>query len=201
MQKRHNLFIGFKSAKAIPVRDNLVRDFLTQTTLDPDVRAIDYQATLFADKRVVPVDGIIVERFDGRYAVDLVDARPAYDPAAEALLQVAFERNCTGMIEISAADIRAEPRLSSAREVWRHRTVHVHADDRAQVVEALASEGPLELARLDELFSTRHEARAVIYSLACEGTVELDLRIGLGADAVVRTGSHRPVARLRAYGT
>jgi hypothetical protein len=200
MQKRPNLFIGFKSAAAIPVRNIMVRDLLIQTTLDPDVFAIKYQATVVHDERVVLFDGIIVERCDGRFAVDLVDARPASDLAGEAVLQAAFQRNCAGIIEISAADIRAEPRLSSAREVWGYRTMHVHADDRSQIVEALESEGPLKLAHLDELVATRHEARSVIYALACEGTVELDLCMGLGLDAVVRIGSHRPAARLHAYG-
>src|SRR5882757_9892106 len=103
MQKRHNLFIGFKATRAIPVRDTMVRDFLTQATLDPDVFAIGYQPTVFHADRVVSVDGILVERFDGRYAIDLVDARPASDQAGEALLQVAFQRNCAGVIKISAA--------------------------------------------------------------------------------------------------
>ena len=201
MLKRRNLFIGFKSAKAIPVREPLVRDLLIQTTLNPDVSAIDYQANVFSDDRVVAVDGILVDRCDGSYAVDIVDARPAADQAAVALMQVALQRNCRGIIETSAADIRAEPRLSSAREVWGHRAMHVHPDDRAQIVGTLESEGPLELVRFDELVDTQRDTRAVIYSLACEGTVELDLRAGLGARAMVRAGRFAYSAPLRvAYG-
>lgn len=174
---------------------------MVQATLDPDVLAIDYQAITTADGRAVPADGIIVERLDGRYAVDLMDARPASDPAAETLLQVAFERKCAGMLQVSAADIRKKLRFSSAREVWRYRTVHVHGDDRAQVVEVLESEGSLNFTRLDELVSTRGETRAVIYALACEGSVELELRVGLADDAVVRAGRFACSAPLRAYGT
>jgi hypothetical protein len=200
MKKRHNLFIGFKASRAIPVRNNLTRDFLVQSTLDSGVRRIDYQADLLADERIVPVCGIILERFDGRYAVDIVDARPACDSAAEMLQQIASGRNCAGIIEVGAADIRAEPRFSSAREVWSYRTVHVHGDDRLQILEALENEGPVELARLDGLVMTRGEARATIYSMACEGSVELDLRDGLDADTVVRIGQFGFSASLRAYG-
>lgn len=199
MQKRPNLFIGYKCAKAIPVRDATVRDFLIQATLDPVVYAIDYQPTVVHADRAVPVNGLVVERCGGRYAVDLVDARPASDPAGEALLQVAFERGCAGIIEISADDVRAEPRLSSAREVWGHASVYVHSDDRSRIVEALESEGPLELATLDRVAETRREARAVVCALACEGTVELDLRLGLGAAAVVRLGSRRASYRTQGY--
>lgn len=202
MHKRRNFLISFKATKAIPVRNQLVRDLLIQTTLDPDVSAIDYQATTYSDDRVVPVDGIIIDRCGRSYTVDIVDDRPATDPSAVALTQVAFERNCDGMIETTAAQIRTEPRLSSAREVWSHQTMHVHPDDRAQIVGTLETEGPLGLARFDELVDTRREPRAVIYSLACEGTVELDLRAGLGPHAVVRAGRFGYSAPLRvAYGT
>jgi len=199
MQKRPNLFIGYKSAKAIPVRDPMVRDYLMQTTLDPTVYVLDYQATVIHEDGVLPVNGIVVERCGGRYAVDLLDVRPDSDPRGEALLQLAFERGCAGVIEVSAADIRAEPRLSSAREVWAHNRMYVHADDRARIVEALESEGPLELATLDRAAETRREARAVICALACEGTVELDLRLGLGADALVTLGSRRPAPRMQGF--
>jgi hypothetical protein len=200
MQKRPNLFVGYKSAKAIPVRDPMVRDFLAQATLDPMIFAIDYQPTVVHADRVVAVNGIVLERCGGRYAADLVDARPPSDPQGEALLQVAFERGCAGIMEVTAADIRAEPRLSSAREVWSHGSVYIHGDDRARIVEALESEGPLEMAELERLADTRREVRAVVCALACEGSVELDLRFGLGPAATVRLGSRRPQLRMHGYG-
>lgn len=200
MTKRHDLFIGFKCTRAIPIHNTLPRDFLVQATLDPDVRRIEYQNSLIADERIVPVEGLIVERFDGRYAVDIVDARPAHDPAAEALLQLAFARQCHGVIELHTEDIRAEPRFSAAREVWSHRAVRVPADDRAQILETLESEGPMGLGPLGSALDTRGEARAAIYALACEGSVELDLDAGLSDDSMVRTGRVGSTACLRAHG-
>jgi hypothetical protein len=116
-------------------------------------------------------------------------------------IMAAFQRNCTGIVEVSAADIRAEPRFSPAREVWSYRTVRVYGDDRAQILEALENEGSFELARLEGVVMTRGDARATIYAMACEGSVELDIRGGLGADVVVRPGLFGSFAPVRAYGT
>ena len=110
MKKHHGLFIGFKASRAIPIRDNLTRDFLVQSTLDGGVCRIDYQPAPPADEGIVSHGTIILERSDGRFAIDIiVEARPGYDAAAEALLDVAFARNCAGIIVVDAADILSEP--------------------------------------------------------------------------------------------
>lgn len=200
--KKHHMFIGFKASRAIPVRDNLTRDFLVQSTLDGGVCRIDYQSAPPADDGTVPRGTIILERSDGRFAIDIaVEGRPEHDAAAEALLDVAFARNCAGIIVVDAADILSEPRCSSAREVWSHRAMRVHGDDRAQILDTLESEGPTKLARLEEMVVTRGEARATIYAMACEGTIELDLRSGLGPDAVALPGRFGGSMPLPAYGT
>jgi hypothetical protein len=202
MTKHHSLFIGFKACRAIPVHDNLTRDFLIQSTLDGGVCRIDYQPAPPADEGIVTRGTIILERSDGRFAIDLVvEARPVYDTAAETLLDVAFARNCDGIIVVDASDIMSEPRCSSAREVWSHRTMRVHGDDRAQILETLESEGPTKLARLKEMVVTHGDARATVYAMACEGTIELDLRSGLGRDAMALTGRFGGSTLLRAYGT
>ncbi|MFK4643499.1 hypothetical protein ABIF96_002073 [Bradyrhizobium ottawaense] len=72
MQKL-NLFISHKSTRAIPFASTVTHDFLVQSMLDGDVRRIEYRNNVVVDERIVPVEGIIVERFDGRYAVDIVD--------------------------------------------------------------------------------------------------------------------------------
>jgi hypothetical protein len=186
MKKLQNLFIGFKASRAIPARTGLTRDFLVQSTLDGGVFRIDYQPIPRAADSIVPHGTIILERSDGRFAIDIVlDGRPASGQAAEALLEVAFARKCTGIMVVDANDIMAEPRLSSAREVWSYRTMRVRADDRAEIVGALENEGPTTLARLEEVAMTRSDARGAIYAMACDGTIELDLRCGLGPDAVV----------------
>ncbi|WMT76285.1 hypothetical protein [Bradyrhizobium sp. Ash2021] len=186
--KTKNLFIGFKSSRAIPVRNGLTRDFLVQSTLDGGVCRIDYQPVPRAESSIVPRGTIILERSDGRFAIDIVlDGGPACGQAAE-LLEVAFARQCSGIMVVDANDIMAEPRLSSAREVWNYRNMRIHADDRAEIVGALENEGPTTLARLGEIAMTRSDTRAAIYAMACDGTIELDLRCGLGPDGLVLPG-------------
>ena len=72
MKKLQNLFVGYKSSRAIPVRNALTRDFLVQSTLDGGVCRIDYQPVPRTDDSIVPNGTIILERSDGRYAVDIV---------------------------------------------------------------------------------------------------------------------------------
>lgn len=196
---RKNIFISHKASRAIPFTSTLTHDYLIQATLDSDIARIEYQSSVIIDERIVSAGGIIVQRFDGRYAVDLVHARPTNDPAAEALTQLAFARGCHGIIEVTAADVRAEPRCSAAREVWSHRTVRMHADDRAEILETLERDGPIGLAQLVGSVATRGEARALIYALASEGALELDLHRGIADDLIVRSGCTGSAVGLRAY--
>lgn len=200
MQKK-NLFVSHKASRAIPFANTVTQDFLIQSTLDPGVRRIEYQSCVAIDERIVSTEGIIVDRFDGRYAVDLVDNRPAHgQAAAEALTQLAFASRCHGIVEVSAADVRAEPLCSSARDVWSHHAVRVHADDRAEIREALEIGGPVGLANLIGSVVTRGDARAVVFALACDGSVEFDLHDGITDDLIVRSGYAGSSAGLRAYG-
>jgi len=194
-----NLFVGPKSLRAIPLNHPLTRDLLIQSTLDPTVRRIEYHSSLAVDDNIVPVDAIVLTRDDGRFAVDVVDARPQRDVDAEGLLLLAFERDCTALLQIATSDIRAEPLFSNAREVWRHRDVTVNYEDRMQVLDALYAEGPFALGDLDRLVSTRADAMAVVFALACECTVELDLRHDLGEHTIVRAGVGQ--ARSMAFGS
>lgn len=189
MQRKPNvMFVSFKTARAIPVRDSVRRDFLIQATLDPCVRRIDYHPTAVVFDRSARADALVLHRDDGRFAVDFVEARPAEDPHGEALLQLAFDEKCSGLLALTEAAVRREPLFSSAREVWRYAAVRINASDRAQVVDALEAEGPVPLRALDGLVNTSRDVVEVIYALACEGSVTLDLRAPLDDRAIVRAG-------------
>lgn len=196
-----NLFVSAKSSRAIPAARPLRRDLLIQATLDAGVRAIDYYPTVVIDDRVIRTDAIVLDRDDGRYVIDFVDARPETDPSGEGLLQLAFDQNCTGMMEIRSADVRREPRLSAARAVWQFADMTASTHDRAQVLDALDAEGPVPIRALDGLTSTGRSVVDVVYALACEGSVALDLTGGLDGRTIVRAGvAAVPGLRLR-YGT
>jgi hypothetical protein len=190
MQKHPtSLFVSFKASRAIPVRSPLRRDFMIQSTLDAGVRAIEYHPMVVLDDDVIRTDAIVVDRDDGRYVIDFVDARPLDDPHAEGLLQIGFEQRCSGIMAVTAADVGIEPRLSAARQVWSHVGMTVTTDDRAEVLDALDREGPVPLRSLQVLAATRRDPAQVVYALACEGSVSIDLRGGLDGRAIVRGGS------------
>ncbi len=184
-----NIFVSHKtSGRAIPVRSPSRRDFLVQSTLDPHVRRIEYHPAMRVDDSIIPVDAILIDSDEGRHAIDFSDARPAFDPIGENLLHLAFSEGCNGVMYVTNADIRREPLFSASREVWRHHPVRVHTRDREQILCALQSEGPMTVRSLDGLVHTSRDLEQVIYSLACSGDVELDLRDPLGDRSIVRVG-------------
>lgn len=194
-------FVTFKSARALPVISHLVRDFMIQSALDSTVRSIDYIPTFRLDDGMVPVNAIILDRDDGKFVIDMVDVHAAGEVDPEGFLALAFELDCTGIIAVLPADIRREPRFSSAREVWGHHTLRIHPNDRTQVLDALEAEGPIPLRALEGLVSTRDDAVAVAKAMACEGTLDLDLRLPLNGRSIVRACAPRRRQPMLAFGT
>jgi hypothetical protein len=198
----HSLFVGPKCGRAIPVRDHLRRDFLIQATLDAGVRQIEYHSAIREDGRIVAVDGLIVDGDDGRHVIDFADLRPASDPFGENLMNLGFAEDSTGIMTVTEADIRQEPRLSAARRVWDYRRMVVHIDDRAQVIDALVNEGPVPLRALDNLVATYRNVEHVVYAMACAGEIEIDLRSPLDHRTIVCLGMRSPSVRhIERYGT
>ncbi|MBJ7405436.1 MAG: hypothetical protein JHD07_19865 [Bradyrhizobium sp.] len=189
MKKSAALFVSFKTSQAIPSSRLFRRDFMIQSTLDSGVRRIGYHPIVVHDDRAIRAEALVIDRDDGRYAVDFVDARPPEDARGEGLLQLAFEQGCSGILAITSAEAGREPLLSAAREVWRHSAVMVNAGDRAQVLHALEQEGPIPLRALEGLVATRRDPISVAYALACEGSAAIDLSGGLDGRTMVRGGA------------
>lgn len=197
-----SLFVGPKTNCAVPVRDVSHRDFLIQSSLDGCVRRIEYHPALRVDDGIVRVDALIVDSDEGRHAVDFVDARPDCDPMADHLLHLAFSEGCGGIMEVTADDIRREPRFSSARNVWRHRDTRIHTDDRVEVLGALENEGPVPIRSLHGLTATSRDVSDVVFALACSGELEIDLRRPLNDRMIVRLGLRSGIQPGRlSYGT
>lgn len=180
------LFASYKTSRAIPCVPPFRRDFMIQNTLDAGVRRIDYHPVVALDDRVIRTDTISIERDDGRYVIDFVDARPQDDRGTHGLVQLGFELGCAGILALTAADMVREPLLSAARQVWHYSDVSLSAGDRAQVLEALEDEGPVPLRALQGLVATRRDPAHVVYALACEGSVAIDLHGGLDGRTIVR---------------
>jgi hypothetical protein len=74
---RAQMLVSQKSSNlAIPVRHPLLRDALVLASLDPTVRSIEYLPTARCANAATDVDAIVVDRNDGRYHLDVIEARP-----------------------------------------------------------------------------------------------------------------------------
>jgi hypothetical protein len=94
---RTDLFISAKTTTAIPARHPLVLDALVQTTLDPQVRALEFIPTATVGASPVALKAIVVVRDDGRFHLDVVEARPVRNIMAMA---------CSSLIEL---DLVSQP--------------------------------------------------------------------------------------------
>jgi hypothetical protein len=179
-------FVSQKSGMLpIPVRHHLLRDALAQAALDPAVRAIEYLPAIQVSM-ATKVDAIVLDRDDGRYHLEIPEARPRQSIArtlivAQALLDLGLRPHVR-----TEGDILREPHYTNARTVWAH--AHpVPVGLRLQVLGTLTDDGAMPLGELlSRLRSDRDPAPSVM-ALACQNRIELDLTSApLGPATVVR---------------
>ena len=169
-------FISVKcGGAAIPLRHPLVRDALVQAALDPAIRLIEYLPAVQTAPAAMKVDAITVERNDGRYYLDIVEARPRQSIAqrlmvAQALLDLGFRA-----LVRTESDIMREPRCTNARSVWVYAGRPIEMGLRLQVLGALTDDGALPLADLLNRIRSNRDPVAAVMTLACADLVELDL--------------------------
>jgi hypothetical protein len=60
----------------------------------------------------------VVVRDDGRFYLDVVEARPVRDVETEGLALIALDRLGLPPLTLHAADIRREPGFANAKTVW-----------------------------------------------------------------------------------
>jgi hypothetical protein len=169
------LFISAKTSTAIPARNLLVRDALVEASLDPSVRSIDYLASARVASASVRLDAVIIARDDGRYVLDVVEARPLRDMDAEGLAQIAFLDLGLTPLTMTRADIQREPRFTNARLVWHYRMHPVGISLRMRILGILGDDGPMTLARLLAAIRSDRDPSPAILALACSDLIELDL--------------------------
>jgi hypothetical protein len=115
---RTDLFISAKTSTVIPARHPLVRDALVQASLDPRVRSLDYISSTPVGTAQVALKAIVIVRDDGRFYLDVVEARPLRDVEAEGLALIALDRLGLAPLTLTAGDIKREPRYANAKAVW-----------------------------------------------------------------------------------
>ncbi|ABE62184.1 hypothetical protein Nham_1360 [Nitrobacter hamburgensis X14] len=172
---RPHLFVSAKTSTAIPARHPLVRDALVQASLDPQVRSLEFVPSAAVGATQVALNAIAVVRDDGRFHLDVVEARPVRDVESEGLALIALDRIGLAPLTLTAADIRREPRFANSKAVWAYRLHPVGIEMRMRVLTVLQEEGPLRLAcLLKRIRATRDPAPAVM-ALACSDLIEIDL--------------------------
>jgi hypothetical protein len=172
---RADLFISAKTSTAIPAPHPLVRDALVQASLDPQVRALEFVPTAMVGAAQVALQAIVVARDDGRFHLDVVDARRVRDIDEEGLAQIALHQLGLMPLTLTGADIRRQPRFANSRAVWVYRLHPVGIEMRMRVLTELQEDGPLQLGCLLKRVRTVRDPAPAVMALACSDLIELDL--------------------------
>jgi hypothetical protein len=185
-----HLFVSAKTRTAIPAPHPLVRDAMVQASLDPQVRTLEFVPTASVDATQVVLNAIVVARDDGRFHLDVVEARTVRDVETEGLALIALDRLGLAPLTLTGADIRREPRFANSREVWAYRFHPVGIEMRMLVLTVLQEEGPLHLAYLLRCIRSARDPLPAVMALACSDLVEIDLvSRPLGPTTIVRSRS------------
>jgi hypothetical protein len=183
-----HLFLSAKTSTAIPARNPLVRDALVAASLDPAVRSIDYIASARVAAASVKLCAIVIFRDDGRYLLDVLEARPLREFDAEGLAQIALRDLGLTPLTITRADIKREPRYTNSKLVWTYRMHPVGFAMRMRVLSVLQEDGPMAMGRLLSSIQADRDPSPAILALACSDLLELDLFTEpLGPSTIVRS--------------
>jgi hypothetical protein len=170
-----SLFISAKTETAIPARCALLRDALIQASLDPQVRSLRHVASAVVAAQAVSLDAVVVVRDDGRYVLDVVEARRVRDVEDEGLALIALGELGLTPLVLTAEEIRREPRFGNSRLVWANRQHPVGITMRMRILTVLADDGPMPLGRLLEEIRGDRDPTPAVMALACSDLVTLDL--------------------------
>jgi len=182
-----SLFISAKTTTAIPAASDLVRDSLVQATLDPSVRRINFHAQARVDAAHVDLKAVAIVRDDGRFYLDIIEARQPRDAEDEELASVALAALGLSPLTLTAEDIRRQPRFANAGLVWSHRLAPVGFSMRMAVLQILSDDGPMQLSRLLSALRGDRDPVQPVMAMVCSDLIEIDLvSRPLGPETIVR---------------
>jgi hypothetical protein len=180
-------FVSQKSGMLpIRIRHHLLRDALAQAALDPAVRAIEYLQAIQVSM-ATKVDAIVLDRDDGRYHLQIPEARPRQSIARTLIVaQVLLDLGLRPHVR-TEGDILREPHCTNARTVWAHADHPVPVGLRLQVLSTLTDDGAMPLGELLSRLRSERDPVPVVMALACLNLIELDLTSApLGPGTVAR---------------
>jgi hypothetical protein len=177
-----------KSRTSIPLQSWLHRDALVQASLDPGVRIIEFLSEIRFRGVSAAVNSIVLHRDEGSFMLRIEGHRPVRNEDEECAMQSALAQRGISILDMTAAEIRIEPRLTNAREVWNCRDFHVSMADRMRILHALEDEGPQSIKALQHVACTSADLASALCSLACADLVEIDIDpMPLGPATIVRS--------------
>ncbi|MHC2676989.1 hypothetical protein ACVI1J_009152 [Bradyrhizobium diazoefficiens] len=159
----------------VPLRHPLVRDALVQAALDPAVRSIEYLPTIPTTPTTWGVDAIAIESDDGRYYLDIVEARPRRSIAQKLIVAQALLDLGLRPLVRTETEVLREPRCSNARTVFEYAGRPIDLGLRMQILGALTHDGAMPLGELLSRLQSYRDPVTAVMSLACHDLIELDL--------------------------
>ena len=196
-----DFFVSSKAATAIPTPHPALQDALILASLDPQVRSISYLATAVVATERVDLGAIVVRRDDGRFLLDVVEARRIRNLEDEGLALIAMGELGLKPWVISALELRREPRYTNAQFVWLYNGHRVPRELRKRILGALRDRKPMALGELER--SVGSDPSNDVMALVCADQLELDLTSQpLQLTTIVRARrlparNHQGIARAR----
>lgn len=183
-----NSFVCAKSRTSIPLQSRLHRDVLILASLDPRVRIIEFLPEIRFRGASVATEATVLHRDDGSFLLRIEGHRPPRNDDEEGAVRSALRQRAISMLDVTAAEIRVEPRLTNAREVWACRDFQVTMADRMRILHALEDEGPQAIKALQHVACTSADLASALCSLACADLVEIDIAaMPIGPATIVRS--------------
>jgi hypothetical protein len=164
-----------KTTSAIPTHNSLHRDLVVQSALDPHVRSIEFLTEVRHRDTAVTVNSIVLRRDDGDYMLEIPGRRQPRDVDEENVLLLGLQSMGLSLLEIDIDEIRREPRLSNAREIWGCKDVRVSIRDRMHIMTALSEDGPQSIHSLQDIAPATSDLASSLCALACADLVEIDI--------------------------
>jgi hypothetical protein len=123
----------------------------------------------------VDLDAIVVQRDDGRFLLDVVEARRIRNLEDEGLALIAIAELGLKPWVITAKELRREPRYTNAQYVWLYNGHRVPRELRKRILRALVAKESMQLGELERSVRSDRDPSNDVLALVCSGELELDM--------------------------
>jgi hypothetical protein len=143
-------------------------------SLDPKVCSLSYLATAVVASEQVDLSAIVVQCDDGRFLLDVVEARRIRNLEDEGLALIALAELGLKPWVISRKELRREPRYTNAQFVWLYNGHRVARALRKRILRALDKES-MQLGELERSVRSDRDPFPDVMAMVCSDELELDM--------------------------